>query len=162
MTEQAAHLAIRHAMTVAVEVRRAFELFTAEMSTWWPARTGHHLSDLPATAMLETREGGRLYERDEQGRELDWGRVREWEPPDRVVLAWHLTPEWRFDPDPAMATEVEVTFQESGDARTRVSFEHRGFEVHGAAGRALSESLGADDGWREVLGEFERAAAAMT
>jgi hypothetical protein len=48
MTELAAHLAIRHAMTVAMEVRRAFE--------------------------LETREGGRLYVRDEWGRELDRGR----------------------------------------------------------------------------------------
>jgi hypothetical protein len=95
MTELAAHLAIRHAMTVAMEVRRAFE--------------------------LETREGGRLYVRDEWGRELDWGRVREWEPPGGV-----------------------------------------GLEMHGAAGRALCESLAAEDGWAEVLGEFERAAAAMT
>jgi uncharacterized protein YndB with AHSA1/START domain len=159
MTEQAAHLAIRHAMTVAVDVRRAFELFTAEMGTWWPARTGHHLSDLPATAMLETREGGRLYERDEQGRELDWGRVRDWEPPDRVVLGWHLTPEWRFDPDPAKATEVEVIFQETSPGQTRVSFEHRGFEVHGDAGRQLRDGLAAEDGWLEVLGRYARAAA---
>jgi hypothetical protein len=34
--------------------------------------------------------------------------------------------------------------------------------MHGAAGRALCESLAAEDGWAEVLGEFERAAAAMT
>jgi uncharacterized protein YndB with AHSA1/START domain len=160
MTEQAARLAIRHAMNVALDVRRAFELFTAEMGTWWPAKTGHHLSDLPATAVMETREGGRLYERDERGRELDWGRVRAWEPPARVVLAWHLSPEWSFDPDPAKATEVEARFESAGDDLTLVSFEHRGFEVHGPAGRALRDSLGADNGWPEVLARYKTAAEA--
>jgi hypothetical protein len=108
---------------------------------------------------MDTREGGRLYERDERGRELDWGRVRVWEPPGRVVLAWHLTPEWSFDPDPAKATEVEATFEVAGEGVTRVSFEHRGFEVHGQAGRELRDGLGAEDGWFEVLARYEGAAA---
>jgi len=51
------------------------------------------------------------------GRECDWGRVRAFEPPSRVLFAWQLTPEWRFDPDPAKATEVEVTLQAEGRAR---------------------------------------------
>ncbi len=160
MMEQAAEITVRHAMTVPLDPQRAFDLFTAEIGMWWPAQTGHHLSDVPATAMMETREGGRLYERDERGRELDWGRVRVWDPPGRVVIAWHLSPEWSFDPDPAKATEVEATFEEEGERVTRVCFEHRGFEVHGQAGRELRDSLGADDGWVEVLAEYERAAAA--
>jgi uncharacterized protein YndB with AHSA1/START domain len=75
------------------------------------------------------------------------------------VLAWHLSPEWSFDPDPARATEVEATFEEEGERVTRVCFEHRGFEVYGKAGRELRDSLGAEDGWAEVLAEYERAAA---
>jgi hypothetical protein len=158
--EQAAGVAIRHAMTVPLDPRRAFDRFTAEIGTWWPARTGHHLSDVPATAMMETREGGRLYERDDRGREFDWGWVRVWEPAGRVVLAWHLSPDWSFDPDPAKTTEVEVRFEPDGDGQTLVSFEHRGFEVHGQAGLALREALGADDGWLEVLRCYDRAVAA--
>jgi hypothetical protein len=159
MMEHAVGLAVRHTMTVPLDTESAFELFTAGMGTWWPAHTDHHLSDVPATAMMESRERGRLYERDERGREFGWGLVRVWEPPARVVFGWHLSPEWCFDADPAMATEVEVVFERSGDHRTRVSFEHRGFEVHGEAGRALCDSLGGEDGWLEVLREYERAAA---
>jgi hypothetical protein len=159
MTAQAADTAIRHSMFVPLGVSTAFDLFTAGIGEWWPARTGHHLSDVPATAMLEPHEGGRLYEHDERGRELDWGLVRAWEPPRRVLLAWHLSPEWSFDPDPARATEIEVTFEEANDGLTRVSFEHGGFEVHGEPGRALRDALAAEDGWREVLGRYEQAAA---
>jgi hypothetical protein len=158
MTGQATGLAVRHAMRVPLDPRSAFDLFTAGIGTWWPAQTAHHLSDVPATVMMETHEGGRLYERDERGRELDWGRVRVWDPPGRVVLAWHLTPEWSFDPDPAMATEVEATFEPTGDVHTRVLFEHRGFEVHGKAGRQLCDSLDGEEGWFEVLRRYERAA----
>jgi Activator of Hsp90 ATPase homolog 1-like protein len=158
MTAQATGVAVRHTMAVSLDPRDAFELFTAGIGRWWPAQTSHHLSDVPATAMMETHEGGRLYERDERGREYDWGLVRVWEPHGRVVLGWHLSPEWRFDSDPEKATEVEVTFERAGDERTRVSFEHRGFEVHGQAGLELRDSLGAEDGWFEVLGHYERAA----
>lgn len=58
----------------------------------------------------------------------------------------------------AQATEVEVAFEQAGDGRTRVSFEHRGFEVHGQAGLELRDSLDAEDGWFEVLGHYELAA----
>lgn len=159
MTEQVEGLAIRHTMNVPLDARRAFDLFTAGIGSWWPAQTAHHLSDVPATVTMETREGGRLYERDERGRELDWGRVRSWEPPGRVVLAWHLAPNWSFDPDPAKATKVEATFEDTSDGMARVAFEHSGFEVHGQAGRKLRDSLDGEEGWLEVLGRYERAAA---
>ena len=67
-----------------------------------------------------------------------------------LLLAWHLTPEWKFDPDPAKATEVEVLFDAEED-QTRVTLEHRGFEVHGEPGAAMRESVGSDGGWASLL-----------
>ena len=32
--------------------------------------------------------------------------MKEIERPDRILFAWQLTPEWKFDPDTAKATEV--------------------------------------------------------
>jgi uncharacterized protein YndB with AHSA1/START domain len=81
----------------------AFDLFTARLGDWWP-KDSHHLSEgRVADVFLEPRVGGRWYERAEDGSECDWGHVREIEPPERILLAWQLTPEWKYDPDPARA-----------------------------------------------------------
>jgi uncharacterized protein YndB with AHSA1/START domain len=83
--------------------------------------------------------------------------VLEIDHPNRILVAWHLTPEWKYDPDPASATEVEVTFEAERD-QTRVTLEHRGFEVHGEAGAAMRESVGGEGGWRSLMELYRRAA----
>ena len=149
--------AVTHSVLVPLAPDEAFELFTDRFGDWWP-KDSHHILDTPAAeVVLEPREGGRWYERAEDGRECDWGFVRQVDRPDRILLAWHLTPRWRFDPDPAKATEVEVLFRAEED-QTRVTLEHRGFDVHGAAGAAMRESVGGDGGWSSLL-EMYRAAA---
>ena len=149
--------AVTHSVLVPLQPDAAFELFTDRFSEWWP-KDSHHILDSPATdALLEPRAGGRWYERSETGEECDWGSVLEFDRPNRILLAWHLTPEWKYDPDPASATEVEITFEAEQD-QTRVTLEHRGFEVHGEAGAAMRESVGGDGGWRSLM-ELYRSAA---
>ncbi len=149
--------AVAHSVLVPLSPEAAFELFTDRFGDWWP-RDSHHISDTPtAIGILEPREGGRWYERAEDRSECDWGHVRELERPERLLLAWQLTPEWKFDPDPAKATEVEVTFTAEKDG-TRVTLEHRGFEVHGDAGAGMRESVSSDGGWPSLL-ELYRSAA---
>ena len=77
--------------------------------------------------------------------------------PNRLLLAWQLTPEWRFDPDVSNATHVEITFEpEKGG--TRVRLVHSGFEVHGEAGAAMRESVGGKGGWAELMELYKIAA----
>jgi hypothetical protein len=78
MTQQAQDTtAVRHSVTVPLAPEAAFELFAERFGDWWP-KDSHHISDTPtAIAMLEPREGGRWYERAEDGSECDWGYVRE-------------------------------------------------------------------------------------
>jgi uncharacterized protein YndB with AHSA1/START domain len=83
--------------------------------------------------------------------------VLEVERPARILFAWQLTPAFEYDPDPAKQTEVEVTFEDQGDA-TRVTLEHRGFEVWGPEGPKMREGVAADGGWGQLLGVYERAA----
>ena len=149
--------AVTHSVLVPLPPDAAFELFTTRFGEWWP-KESHHILDTPAAeGILEPREGGRWYERAEDGRECDWGFVRAIDRPDRILLAWHLTPDWKFDPDPAKATEVEVRF-EAEESQTRVTLEHRGFDVHGESGAAMRESVGGDGGWSSLLELYRHAA----
>jgi uncharacterized protein YndB with AHSA1/START domain len=142
---------------VPLDRERAFELFTDRFAEWWPKHS-HHIADADASdVVVEPREGGRWYERAEDGSECEWGHVKEIARPSRILFAWQLTPEWKFDPDPAKGTEVEVTFV-AEDGGTRVTLEHRGFEVHGEAGAAMRESVSSDEGWRQLLELYRDAA----
>jgi uncharacterized protein YndB with AHSA1/START domain len=146
-----------HTVTVPLSPERAFELFVHEHASWWP-RDSHHLADGQATAHLEPHEGGRWYERAEDGTECEWGRLLVYEPPARIVLAWQLDPDFVFNPDPAKQTEVEVRFEPEG-AGTRVTLEHRGFEVHAERGAGMRDSVNREGGWPELLGIYAGAAS---
>jgi uncharacterized protein YndB with AHSA1/START domain len=148
--------AVRASITVEVPQKRAFEVFTTGMSSWWPLDT-HHIGDADAAeAVVEPFVGGRYFERGVDGSECDWGRVAAWEPPDRLVLLWMLSREWGFDPDESHATEVEVLFVAESPTRTRVELSHSGFErmPHGDEIRA---SVASDGGWRGLLDLFAKA-----
>ncbi len=149
--------AVTHSVLVPLDPDAAFELFTDRFADWWP-KDSHHISEADAAdVVLEPREGGRWFERAEDGSECEWGYVMQIERPDRILFAWQLTPEWKFDPDPARATEVEVTFIAEED-QTRVTLTHSGFEVHGEAGATMRESVSSDGGWPELLQLYRRAA----
>jgi uncharacterized protein YndB with AHSA1/START domain len=144
-------------VVVGIDVRRgieeAFRVFTAEIGAWWPVAAHSVEPDKVETVVLEGRAGGRLYERWQDGGEVDWGRVLAWEPPLRLVLSWSPTLERR------PATEVEVRFVAVEPDHTRVELEHRGWERLGdLADQARSSYEG---GWPGVLDAFAGAAMAV-
>jgi uncharacterized protein YndB with AHSA1/START domain len=158
MTMQTADLTVRKTITVEAPQQRAFDVFTAGFDRWWPR--GHHIAKVDmAEAIIECREGGRFYERGVDGSECDWGRVLAYEPPDRIVVSWHLQADWSYDPDPDKASEYEVRFIPESDTRTRVEFEHRNLERHGAGAATIAESVGSEGGWSGLLQMYAEEAA---
>jgi len=154
---QATEATVRSAVTVEASVERAFAVFTEGMTGWWPLDT-HHIGEKAAeAAVMEPRAGGRLFERAADGSECDWGRVLVWDPPRRLVLAWHLARDWGFDPDPEHASEVEILFAPEGDGRTRVSLEHRAFERHGPGADDVRAAVAGEGGWPGLLGRYADA-----
>jgi uncharacterized protein YndB with AHSA1/START domain len=142
MSATEALAAINKTITVDASVETAFETFTSQMGSWWPIQTHSILEDRVEKIVFDEREGGRVYERAENGEEADWADVLEWEPPARFVLRWRVNPE-------RGPTEVEVRFHPDGGG-TRVELEHRGWDQIGdAEGRA-----GYDPGWDFVLGHY--------
>ena len=153
MTEQTT-LSATTTVTVGATPERAFETFTAGFASWWPLDSHHIGTQAAVDVVMEPHPGGRWYERAADGTECDWGFVISYEPPSRLVLAWHLNPDWDFDPDPARATEVEVTFAPDGE-HTVVTLEHRGFEVLGERGPEMRDAVSSPGGWVDLLNAYE-------
>jgi len=138
---------VRKSFSVNATPERAFDVFTAKFDNWWP-RT-HSTGDSPLKqVVLEPRVKGRWYGRLEDGTEADWGDVLAWDPPGRLVLAWRLGADFRYDPN--LLTEIEVIFTQDG-ARTRVDFEHRGLERMGEKAAETRVALDSDGGWTGIL-----------
>jgi uncharacterized protein YndB with AHSA1/START domain len=150
---QTTETVIRKSITVEAPLERTFEVFTAEIATWWPMRTHSVGEDKVAHVAIEGAVGGRLYERWQDGEERDWGTVTAWEPPSRVAFTWHP------GRGPETAQDVEVRFTAEG-GRTRVDLEHRGWERLGDRMNEVAARY--DSGWDEVLGRrFAGAFAAQ-
>lgn len=148
---------VRHVIVVDAPREHAFEVFTRGLDSWW--FRDHHIGKEPMReAVMEPREGGRVYERGIHGAECDWGRVLAWEPPSRLVVAWQIGGDWQFDPEPAHASEYEVRFIAETSTRTRMEFEHRHFERHGEAGRKIRDSV--ETGWAKLLATYADTAKA--
>ena len=151
---------VRKTITVNASVERAFAVFTEGFDTWWPR--SHHIGGQPMEkAIIEMRAGGRMYSRQVDGSECDWGRVTSWEPPRRLVFAWQITHEWGYEPDLAKASEVEIIFTAMGPASTRVDLEHRHFERHGAGGPNMRTAVDSPNGWGGLLQMYADRVAAM-
>lgn len=134
---------IRKTIVVKADPARAFDVFAHRMHDWSPAVQS--LLGGRRDIVVEPREGGRWYEVGEDGSQADWGKVLEWEPPHRMLLAWQLNE--RFAYDPALITEVEVRFTVEEDGRTRVDFEHRNLDQFGEHAEATKVSLDGEGGW---------------
>ena len=157
--ETAQDAVVRRTLRVEVPIEKAFKVFTERMGRWCPAT--HHIGGTPfKDIFVEPRVGGRWYEINVEGAECIWGSVLAWEPPRRVVLSWHVQPDWSVNGDMARASEVALEFLAEGPESTRVEFEHRRLDKHGEGWTKMREQVGAPGGWTAVLALYVEAAQA--
>lgn len=146
---------VRKSVRVGAPPERAFAIFTDGMGRWWPK--SHHIgaADLDAL-VIEPKAGGRWYERGVDGSECKVGKVLVFEPPTRLVLAWQLTADWKFDP--GLITEVEVRFIADGANATRVELEHRNLDRYGERTDVFRTTINSPQGWGGLLELFKQTA----
>jgi uncharacterized protein YndB with AHSA1/START domain len=136
----------------------AFSVFTDGIDSWWPRE--HTIGEAELRQMvLEPKVGGRAYGIGVDGSESDWGRVLAFDPPDRIVVSWDITLQWKREPNIAKTSEFEVRFIPEGPDRTRVELEHRHLERHGDGWEAMRDAVGSPNGWQGGLELFAAAAA---
>ncbi len=148
---------VRKELVVAATAEHAFQVFTAGINRWWPRQ--HHIGSSPLKrAVIEPGVGGRWYSVSEDGTECLNGKVLVWSPPRRLVLAWQITSDWKYDPN--FVTEVEVTFTAEGPNTTRVVLEHRDLHRYGLAEPDYRKAIdSATGGWGFILQRYAETAA---
>src|SRR5437763_9725366 len=150
---QATATTARSAIVVDAPIERAFRVFTEDFDRVKP-REHNMLGVDIAETVFEPRVGGRVYDRGTDGSEFPWARVLAFEPPDRLVFSWDLSPQWQPESDLERTSEVEVRFVAESRERTRVELEHRNLDRHGEGWEGARDAVGGDGGWPLYLERF--------
>jgi uncharacterized protein YndB with AHSA1/START domain len=102
---------------------RAFEIFTRDIALWWaPNPLFQFTPRSPGGLAFEPHVGGRFTETLADGSVFEIGRIKLWQPGERLVVGWRQASFL-----PGQDTEVEITFEAAG-AETRVTVMHRGWD----------------------------------
>jgi uncharacterized protein YndB with AHSA1/START domain len=153
MNTQAQATSVQSTIVVEAPIERAFRVFTEDFGSFKPPE--HNLLGVEiAETVLEPRAGGRLYDRGVDGSECHWARVLAYEPPNRLVFSWDISPHWQLETDLENTSEVEVRFISETPERTRVELEHRNLDRHGAGWEGVRDGVDSGDGWPLYLARF--------
>jgi uncharacterized protein YndB with AHSA1/START domain len=153
MNTQAQKAPVRRQIVVEAPLERAFRVFTEEFGSFKPP--DHNLLSVEVAEMVfEPRVGGYVYDRGVDGSVCRWARVLAYEPPNRVVFSWDISPQWELETDLEKTSEVEVRFISETPERTRVELEHRNLERHGEGWEPVHEAVGGENGWPLYLSRF--------
>ncbi|ADU06503.1 Activator of Hsp90 ATPase 1 family protein [Micromonospora sp. L5] len=144
---------VRRQIVVDAPVERAFAVFTERFGDFKPKE--HNLLSSPITeTVFEPKIGGHIFDRAEDGSECAWARILVFEPPDRLVFSWDISPAWQLEQDLENASEVEVRFVAETPQRTRVELEHRNLDRHGPGWESVRDGVGHDQGWPLYLDRY--------
>jgi uncharacterized protein YndB with AHSA1/START domain len=140
-------------IVVEASIERAFHVFTEKFDSFKPRE--HNLLTVPiAETIFEPRVGGHVYDRGVDGSECRWARVLAYEPPNRVVISWDISPRWQIETDAAKTSEVEVRFIAESAKRTRLELVHRNLERHGLGWESVRDGVSGDAGWPLYLQRY--------
>jgi uncharacterized protein YndB with AHSA1/START domain len=144
---------VRHQVVVDTSVEGAFAAFVDRFGDFKPPE--HNLLGAEiAETRFEPKVGGHIYDRAADGSECRWARVLAYEPPDRVVFSWNISPQWKLEEDESNTSEVEVRFVAETPERTRVELEHRHLGRHGPGWESIHEGVDGDAGWPRYLARY--------
>jgi uncharacterized protein YndB with AHSA1/START domain len=153
MSTPAEATSVRHEIVVEAAIERAFSAFTNDFGAFKPREHNMRSVDIAET-IFEPHAGGHPYDRGVDGSECRWARVLAYDPPDRLVISWDITPQWQIETDPDKTSEVEIRFIAETPKRTRVVLEHRNLDRHLEGWEAVREGVDSEGGWPLYLRRY--------
>jgi uncharacterized protein YndB with AHSA1/START domain len=144
---------VRRQVLVNAPISDAFKVFTERFGDFKP-REHNVLKARIAETVFEPRVGGNIYDRAVDGSECRWARILAFEPPNRVVFSWDISPRWQIEANPDLTSEVEVRFFAETPERTRVELEHRNLDRHGVEWESVRDGVGNEGGWPLYLQRY--------
>ena len=153
MSTHTAATSVRKSIVVQAPLERAFSFFTEHFDRIKPREHNLLGADIAET-VFEPRAGGQIYDRGVDGSECRWARVLAYEPPNRVLFSWDISPQWQIETDPEKTSEVEVRFTAESPESTRVELEHRNLDRHGPGWESERDGVDADQGWPLYLERY--------
>lgn len=153
MNTQIPIASVKQSIVVEAPIERAFKVFTEGFGRFKPPE--HNLLSVPiAETVFEPHVGGHIIDRGTDGSECRWARVLAYDPPNRVLMSWDISPMWQIETDHGKTSEWEVLFTAEADNRTRVELEHRNLERHGPGWESERDGVAGDHGWPLYLQRF--------
>ena len=153
MSTHVTETTVNASVVVEAPIERAFKVFTEDFGSFKPP--DHNMLGVEiAETVFEPRVGGSLYDRGVDGSVCRWARVLEYEPPNRVLLSWDISPQWQIETDLDKTSEWEVRFVAETAERTRVELEHRNLERHDEGWQGLRDGVAGDAGWPLYLQRY--------
>lgn len=153
MTQSATTTTVRHQILVNAPISEAFKVFTERFGDFKP-REHNLLQTAIAETVFEPRVGGNIYDRAVDGTECRWARILVFEPPNRVVFSWDISPRWQLETNTELTSEVEVRFFAEEPERTRVELEHRNLDRHGFGWESVRAGVDSEAGWPLYLQRY--------
>ncbi len=144
-------------INISVEIRlpkgKAFNSFF-ELNKWWPKEytwSGETLEKID----IEPEVNGKCYEIGPKNFWLDWGRVLEYDYPNRIIFTWQISPARVPEPNDKRASEVKIGFISIDNFSTRIEFAHKNFSNHGDGWQTYLELLKSEEGWPYILNKYK-------
>mgnify|MGYP000131898417 CR=1 FL=1 len=144
---------IKCEIEVPLNVADAFKFFVTDFSKWWPSEYTWSQESLVSIA-IEHHLGGRCTETGPHGFQIDWGRVLEWYPSEKLKFSWQISPNREPIPDSEKASVVAVDFEAINANTTLLVLTHDRFEKHGEGALAYRDSLASNYGWPFILNRY--------
>ena len=153
MKTRTADTSVTTSIMVEASIERAFKVFTEDFGSFKPAE--HNMLGVEIVeTVFEPRIGGYLFDRGVDGSECRWARVLDYDPPNRVLFSWNISPRWEIETDLERTSEWEVRFLAEASERTRVEIEHRNLERHGDGWEGVREGVADEQGWPLYLQRY--------